>query len=165
MPILHQYADVATWLGLIGSVVGFLITIITVLRSKGAAEQTQEAVADIKQKLSVRSAVFDLNRIAAECEELKVLHRIGAWEALPGRYTSLRRQLQALKTSPTLTDERRRTVLQSIIRQFNRVEQIVELALAAKQLPPDVAVLNKSVAMQVDKLSAILIDVQQAIGD
>jgi len=73
-------ADPASELGFLVSVVGFLITIIVVLRSKSAAEKTGEAVAEVRQKLSEIESIVEkalatreaptappsLNRIAAE---------------------------------------------------------------------------------------------------
>jgi hypothetical protein len=118
MEFFREWADPASVLGFLVSVVGFLITIIVVLRSKSAAEKTGEAVAEVRRKLALQTAVFDLNRVLADVDELKALHRAFAWEVLPARYSSLRRQLAAFRgTYPDLT---RRQKGQGIISQFQR---------------------------------------------
>src|SRR5262249_50837337 len=122
------------------------------------------AAGEIRQKLAVRSTLVDLDRITAETEELKLLHRIGAWEALPRRYTSLRKQLVALRSLSPVIRKTHKASLQRIIDQFNSAEEIVEQALRSKEAPPDPVHLNKIVAEQVDRLNGILVLVQQNIG-
>lgn len=164
MEAVHRWADLASVLGLLASLVGFTITIIAVLKSKSAAEQARNAASETRQKLATQAAVVDLSRIIADVEHLKPLHRIGAWELLPSRYVSLRRQLLTVKhLYPTLSRSQRSSI-QGIIQQFSNIEEIVEASLASKTLPPDVLALNKIAAEQGDKLNAILVAVQQTIG-
>jgi hypothetical protein len=164
MQLLHRYADFATWLGLLGTLVGFVITIAAVLKSKTAAEQTRGAVAAIRQKLSTQAAVIDLNRIIAEVEELRLLHRSQAWAALPTRYSSLRKQLLALNLSSPAIKHRQMAAIQGVIRQFSRIEEIVESALQSGTPPPDSASLHRTVAEQADELNGILVKVQRSMG-
>ena len=164
MEFFRAWADPASVLGFLVSLVGFLITIVIVLRSKSAAEKTGAAVAEVRQKLALQTAVFDLNRVLADVDELKALHRASAWEVLPPRYSSLRRQLAAFRgTYPDLTRKQKATI-QGIISQFSEVESIVEKALATRQAPADPPSLNRIAAEQGDKLNDIVIAVQQAIG-
>jgi hypothetical protein len=164
MDYLHEWADVASVLGLVASLVGFTITIVAVFKSKSAADQAQKAAAETRQKIATQAAIVDLNRIVADVEELKPLHRAGAWEVLPSRYVSLRRQLLALKVSYPNLSRPQRASIQGVIQQFKSIEEIVETALASKTPPPDVPALNKIAAEQGDKLNAILVFVQQSIG-
>src|ERR1017187_1988289 len=83
MDFVHEWADLASVLGLVATLAGFTITIIVVFKSKSAAEQAKMAASDTRQKLATQVAVVDLNRIMADVEELKPLHRAGAWEVLP----------------------------------------------------------------------------------
>jgi hypothetical protein len=164
MDFVHEWADLASVLGLLATLVGFTITIIAVFKSKTAAELAQMAASETRQKLATQVAVVDLNRIMADVEDLKPLHRAGAWEVLPARYASLRRQLLALKLSYPFLSKSQRSSVQGIIQQFNDIEEIVEASLSSKTLPPDVPALNKIAAAQGDKLNAILVVVQQSIG-
>lgn len=164
MEFFREWADPASVMGFLVSLIGFLITIVVVLRSKSAAEKTGEAVAEVRQKLMLQTAVFDLNRVLADVDELKALHRASVWEVLPARYSSLRRQLAAFRgTYPDLT-RRQKATIQGIISQFSEIESIVEKSLATKQAPPDPPSLNRIAAEQGDKLNDIVIAVQHTIG-
>ncbi|MGA2588416.1 MAG: hypothetical protein ABSH32_00740 [Bryobacteraceae bacterium] len=164
MEFFREWADPASVLGFLVSLIGFFITIVVVLRSKSAAERTGQAVAEVRQKLMRQTAVFDLNRVLADVDELKALHRASVWELLPARYSSLRRQLAGFRgTYPDLT-RRQKATIQGIISQFSEIESIVEKSLATKQAPPDPPSLNRIAAEQSDKLNDIVIAVQQTIG-
>jgi hypothetical protein len=156
MGFFHQWADPASVLGFLASLVGFAITISVGLRSKKAAEKASEAVAGVREKLALQTA--------ADMDELKALHRASVWEILPARYSSLRRQLATFKgTYPHLT-ENQKTDIQSIILQFKGIEEKVERSLAAKRVPPDAPSLNRIIVKEGDKLNEIVIAVQQTIG-
>jgi hypothetical protein len=166
--VTRQFADhwagFASIAGVLISIVGFALTLIGVAKSRNAALSAKNAVAEVRQKLAVEASVVDLARVIAEVEELKVFHRANLWDALPSRYTSIRRNLLAIKgTHPNLTRGQKADI-QGVIGQFVSIEQIVEAALAAKQNPPDAPTLNKIAAEQGDKINAILVSVQQAIG-
>jgi hypothetical protein len=115
LDFVHQWADFASVLGFRTSLVGFTITIVAVLKSKSAAHQAAKAAAETRQKIATQAAIVDLNRIMADVEELKRLHRAGAWEVLPSRYASLRRQLLALKLSYLNLSKTRRASIQGVI--------------------------------------------------
>lgn len=151
------WADYASVLGVVVSVTGFAITIASVMRSK-------RAVSDVRNRLALQSVVTDLNRVVADVEDLKQLHRYGAWAIMPARYTAVRRQLQAVKVDYPNLSKAQRSVIQGIIQQFTTIEQLVEASLARKEPPGDPAALNGIVAEQSDKLNAILVFVQRDIG-
>ncbi len=146
MQYVHQWADLASILGVLLSLIGFAVTITAVYKSKSAAEQANRASTDVRQKLAIQSAVVDLNRILADIEELKPLHRAEAWELLPPRYASLRRQLLTLKSTFTPLSKAQSASIQGTIQQFRTIEQIVESALQEGGSPPDIPALNKIAA-------------------
>jgi hypothetical protein len=161
---IHEWADLASILGLFASLIGFCITIVGVFKLKNAAVAASQAVSEVRKKLTAQTAVFDLNRIMADVEELKPLHRLGVWEVLPARYAAVRKQLLALKLTYPGLSKAQKSSIQGVIQQFATIEGIVENALAGGTLPADVPVLNKIAAEQGDKLNAILITVQTTIG-
>jgi hypothetical protein len=163
-PFIDYWANTASVLGVFISIVGFIATIAAALKSKSAADQAKQEVTEVRRKLGIQSAVFDLNRIMNDIEELKPLHRAGAWDVLPTRYVSLRRQLLEIKmTFPGLSKVQRASI-QGTIQQFSSIEQIVESAIHAKESPPDIPTLNRIAAEQADKLTEILVAVQKTIG-
>jgi hypothetical protein len=131
-----NWGDLASVLGVLISVVGFAITIVAVARSKTAARLTAEAVADVREKLSLQGAAVDLTTLMSDIEEIKLLHRFGYWSAMPIRYAAVRKKLFAVKgISPTLTKSQRSSI-QGVIEQLSGIEEIVEAALLSKKPPP-----------------------------
>jgi hypothetical protein len=154
-----NWGDLASVLGVLISVVGFAITIIGVTRSKTAAKLTAEAVADVREKLSLQGAAVDLTTLTSDIEEIKLLQRFGYWDAMPIRYAAVRKKLFALKgIGPTLTRSQKSSI-QGVIEQLRGIEEIVESALLSKRPPSDVAALNKLASKQGDKLTAVLVAV------
>ena len=165
--ILHDdnWGDLASVVGVAISIIGFVFTIIGLKRSKNATQRVTEAVTEVKHKLSLQAAATDLLTLMNDIEEIKVLHRFGFWGAMPSRYSSLRKRLFSVKGNcPTLT-KAQKAAIQGAIEQFKGVEEIVEVALASNQTPPDVALLNKLATEQGDRITAVLIAIQNATGD
>jgi hypothetical protein len=151
----------ASVLGVCISVVGFAFTLVQVARSKSASEETQKAVAGVREKLELQTVATDLTALMDDIEEMKHLHRLNAWAVMPTRYATVRRKLVSVKaTCPTLTRSQKSSI-QGIIAQFKDIEDIVEQAIASNKTPSDVAALNKLAADQGDKLTVVLVSVQQ----
>lgn len=159
-----NWGDAASVLGVLISLIGFAVTIIALVRSKSAAKRVGEAVGAVRQQLSLRSVAVDLSALMSDIEEIKLLHRFGAWDAMPIRYSAIRRRLFLVKGgTPDLTKSQKASI-QGVIEQFRVIEETVEEALASKEAPKDVAALNKLATQQSDKLTAVLVAVQQEIG-
>lgn len=154
----------ASVLGVLISVIGFIITIIQVVRSKTAAERASTAASEVRDKLTWQTMAADLSTLMVDIEEIKQAHRSGAWDIMPIKYSSVRRKLFAVKANtPSLTKTQKATI-QGIIEQFKDIEEIVETAIAEKKSPTDVAGLNKVASAQGDKLTEVLVAVQQEIN-
>jgi hypothetical protein len=159
-----NWGDAASVIGVLISLIGFAITIIGLARSKSAAKQVAVAVADVRQKLWLHNVAVDLAVLMSDIEETKLLHRIGAWDAMPIRYASIRRRLFVIKGNTQSLSKTQKAAIQGVIEQFKVIEEVVETALAAKQSPDNVAALNKLATEQSDRLTAVLVAIQQAIG-
>lgn len=163
---LHDgnWGDGASVLGVAISIIGFLFTIMGLARAKSASKQVGQAVQAVRRELSLQGAAVDLATLMSDIEEIKLLHRFGAWDAMPIRYSAIRRRLFLVKGSvPNLTKSQKASI-QGAIQQFSEIEEIVEAALAKKETPKDIAGLNKLASQQSDKLTSILVAVQQEIG-
>jgi hypothetical protein len=153
----------ASVLGVIISLIGFIVTIMQVVRSKTAAEKAAMAASEIRDKLTLQTVATDLSTLMVDIEEIKQAHRSGAWAIMPIKYSSVRQKLFAVKANcPSLTKTQKATI-QGIIEQFKDIEEIVETAMADKRSPTDVAGLNKVASAQGDKLTEVLVAVQQEI--
>lgn len=153
----------ASVLGVIISLIGFIITIIQVIRSKTAAEKAARAASDVRDKLTLQTTATDLSTLMVDIEEIKQAHRSGAWDIMPIKYSSVRRKLFAVKANCPSLSRTQKATIQGIIEQFKDIEEIVETAIAEKKPPTDVAGLNMVASAQGDKLTEVLVAVQQEI--
>jgi hypothetical protein len=159
-----NWGDIASVAGVLISIIGFGFTLFGLARSKSAAKQVESAVADVRQRFFLKSVAVDLDTLMSDIEEIKQLHRFGTWAAMPSRYFSIRKRLLLLKgNTPTLSKSQKASI-QGCVEQFKEIAEIVEVALATKETPKDVAALNRIATEQSDKLTAVLVTVQQAIG-
>ena len=140
------------------------MTAVQIALAKSAARLIAERVADVRLKISQQGLSIDLVALMSDIEEIKALHRIGAWDAMPSRYTSIRRRLVSLKANSQNLTKSQKSSIQGVIGQFRDIEEIVETALASRQVPQDVANLNRIASAQSDKLTAVLTAVQQQSG-
>jgi hypothetical protein len=160
----RPWGDIASIVGLLVSLIGFVITIRVAWRSKKAAELAQEEVAKIRSELIRSMTIVDFASAVMAMDEIKRLHRDGAWNILPARYTALRRMLIAIRSANPGLNEVYQTVIQRALQQFRSIEHVVERALAMQQPPADPARLNRIVSDQIDALSEILETMKQDIG-
>lgn len=156
--LLDQYhaGDIASVLGLFVSLVGFLVTIYGVWRSKRSAQRAEAAARRATEAIASMHSITDLASVLAALEEVKRLHRTSAWTLLPDRYGSLRGKLVALRTSRPRLSEDQNATLQGAIQHLANLEATVDRALAASKTPSNVPRLTSIVSDQIDKLTELL---------
>ena len=109
------------------------------------------------------NAIQGLNDVMRALEDIRRLHRLQAWSALPDRYTSLRRDLIAIRgRTPNLTEDQRSNI-QGAIQQLSNIERQVENAMAGGADVPSVNRINDIVSRQIDRLAVLLVDLQSEI--
>jgi hypothetical protein len=87
------------------------------------------------------NAIQGLNDAMRALEDIRRLHRLQAWPVLPDRYTSLRRELIAIRgRTPNFTVSQR-TAIQAAISQLSIIERRVENTMAGSE-PPDIQRIN-----------------------
>lgn len=156
--------DVASIVGVGVSVVGFIGTIWAALRSRSAAVQAKEASEKTREDIHRSHAIADLSAAVSAMEEVKRLHRSGAWEILPDRYAELRKRLVAIKTENPDLAPGQKAALQGAIQRFAGMETKVEEALAKGERPDDFPRLNRVVGQEVDSVQQVLAQIQLKIG-
>jgi Co/Zn/Cd efflux system component len=146
------------------SVAGFIFAICTLLRIKRTGEQVKAATIEIRERLTRTNSVAEFAAAVQIVEEIKRLHRIGAWETSLDRYSAVRRLLVSIQESSSKITEAQRTVLASSIEQFRVMEQTVERA-RSRNPPgdPDLARLNKTASKILDELNSVMISIRQAV--
>jgi hypothetical protein len=106
--------------------------------------------------------VQGLNDVIRVLEDIRRLHRLQAWAALPDRYTSLKRDLIGIRTrTPSFTPAQRST-LQAAIQQLSNIETQVENVIGGSDAP-NVPRMNQIIARQIDRLVEILVELQEGI--
>jgi hypothetical protein len=159
----YHLGELASISELLVALVGFGITIFTVLKSKTAAEQTKEAVTAIRRDINRYDTVSILSSTLADMEEIKRLHRQNDWEGLLGKYSAVRRALTSIKASNTDLNESQKSILTGAIQQFVEMEQRGERALAGKG-KIDPSKLNRIVTTESDKIHEFLIEIKNQMG-
>ena len=161
----YRIGDFASLIGLLIAIVGFSITIINVSKSKSASLQAANAVSKVREDLRRMETVTDFASALASMEDVKRLHRDGAWQLLPERYSNLRKTLIAIRSGDhTLLDDDKK-IIQAAITQFSSLEREVDKYVANKNSDIDVPKINAIVSKRIDCLHEVLIRLKSDIGD
>lgn len=142
----------------LASIAGLAITLITLVLVK----RSGSAVAEVKQQIRNLNAVQEVGAAIRELEEIRKLHRLKAWAVLPDRYTSLKRQLIAIRERQQIT-QRQRTSVREAIQQLSTMERQVETTLFGGRDDLEVDRMNEITSGLIDNLAAVLVDLQNAI--
>ena len=152
----NNYGDFASVLGLLIALVGFGITIYGVWTSRSASERASIAANEAKLAVMRTETISNFSSAVTVMEEVKRLHRAGAWAVVPDRYSFLRRSLISIVTNHDDLTETHKVLIQSAVAQFRELESSVETFLSGGKNVPNSAKLNKIVTAQMDKLDEIL---------
>ena len=147
----------ASIIALVISIIGFGVIIYNVIKTRGISLQ-------VRNDLLRADTVLQFSSAISAMEEIKTLHREGAWRILPDRYSSLRKTLISIKQSNIdLSVEQSRNV-QITISSLSNIEHEIEKCSFHKTSPTDVPRLNKTISTQIDRLQPILVEISNKIG-
>ena len=156
-------AFLATHWGDLATIVGLALTIWVAFQAKKAAEQARDAAQQVKERIASLDTLADVSAAITIMDEIRRLHRLGAWPLLLDRYSILRRHLiRVEKMNADLTEAQRKQISRAI-GQFRIIEMKVESAVSRpEEILVDSAALNRIVSGQVDALEKIMIAIKQA---
>lgn len=157
----NHWGNVASIVALVITVVGFVATLIGVYRAKSAAEEAKDAAVATRDTLLYTDTIAELSAAIATMDEIKRLHRAGAWAILPDRYSSLRQKLIRIESSNTSLDDEYRADLRIAVGHLSRFEAKVDSALSTGSIPPNPAKLNQIVSAQMDTIDRVLRTLQR----
>ncbi len=157
---ISHAADVATLVGLAITLIGFIVTIITVWKSKSAAERAEAAANEARSSLLRVDAIAGISGIVIGLEDIKRLHRSGSWDGMPERYGAQRRMLIAVRTGNLSLTDPQKAILQSAIQQLSMMEKQIEEHLASPESAPGAAKLNGIISKQADNLTQLLTELK-----
>jgi hypothetical protein len=159
----YHIGDLASVAGVAISIVGFLVTVWNVRRSKSAAERAERAANDARRLIRDYETLSDFSAAIAIMEEIKRLHRIGQIEPLLDRYAALRKVLiEVRKMSPSVNQTMDETI-QSAITTLSAMETQVERSRAAGAIP-DFVRLNRALSRDIDELHAVFVEMKLSDG-
>ncbi len=157
----YKIGDLASLAGVLISLVGFAVTVVSVLKSRRAAERAQIAAKAARDGIRLFETVVDFTQTISTLEELKRAHRYGQWQILPDRYAAVRKVLISLRTSNPGLTERQNTVIQEALSNLRLYETNVERGLSSGGAP-NAAKLNASLSRDIDDLVAVLGEIKMA---
>ena len=160
----YHVGDLASITGVVISVVGFIITLWNVRRSKSAAERAEAAANEARLLMRGYQTVADFSAAIAIMEEIKRLHRTGQLDVLLDRYAALRKVLIGVRRLSPSMNEAVENQLQSAITTLATMEDLVERSRSAGSAPNFVR-LNRLISRDIDALHAVLIDMTASSGD
>jgi hypothetical protein len=148
-------ADFSSVAGVVISLVGFGITVFGVFKSGKAATRAEAAANAARTEVHLHRMIADFSEAIGMLEEIKRLHRSGAWQILPDRYSALRKTLIVLRSSnQSLNDEQRAAVQNALVDVADieaRVEKTLENPLSLKP-----AKFNQVISADIDRLLSVL---------
>jgi hypothetical protein len=137
--------------GDLASAIGLAVTLYAAAMAKRAATVAQE----VKERLSRFEAIEVMSSAIAAMDEIKGLHRIGAWELALSRYSGLRKNLAIAETAMTIEQRGR---IGGALQQFRIIEEAVDRAVASRKTTDlDVARFNEIMSGLMDELPKIMI--------
>jgi hypothetical protein len=160
----YRLGDYASIFSLLVAVVGFIITIKNVLRSKSAAEQARQAVAKLQDDIILNDTVSDLSQALAGIDEIKRVHRKKDWEGLLRKCGEARRLLVRVKASNKSLAAQQEEILNGTIQQLIDTEGLGERAIAGKKIPTTPEKLNRIMSIQEEKVQNLLIQIKKQVG-
>ena len=165
MAFLEKYTltDLASFVGLLLTVVGFVITILNVRKTKRAAEAAEKAANEISNKISLVNVVVSLSAAMTSMAEIKRLHREGAWSLLLERYAAMRKALIEIRVHTPNLSYRERKLLQGAVTYFTDAENVMEINNGAPSAA-DVPRLNLALTKHVNDLTELLERLKTTVG-
>ena len=160
----YRVADIASILGLLVALIGFAITIWNVRASKAAALRAEEAANQARRAIRFFDVVAEMSTAIAAMEEIRRLHRDGAWSILPDRYNALRKSLITIRRStPEMSDDQQSRI-QAAIKYLADLERRVEASLEQEQPLERIARWNELASGHIMEMHSLLLELKDRAG-
>jgi hypothetical protein len=160
---LSFIADVSSLVGLAITIVGFIVTVYNVRKSKAAAERAEEAARNARSNLLRVDSIAGISGVITGLEDIQRFNRLGSWHGTPERYALQRRTLVSIRSGNMALTDAQRSTLQSVIQQLLLLETQIEGHLAAPAAQSlDVPKVNGVISKHVDNLTQLLSELRVA---
>jgi hypothetical protein len=159
----NHIGDIASVGGVAISIVGFIVTVWNVRRSKSAAERAEAAANEARTLMRSYETVADFSAAIAIMEEIKRLHRTGQLDVSLDRYAALRKVLIGVRKLSPSVDQAMGNHIQSAITTLATMENLVEKCRSEGSSPNFVR-LNRLLSRDIDALHSVLVDMTVVAG-
>lgn len=147
-----RVAGVVGALGLLATLIGFVVTIKQVTLTKSAAEAARSAVRDVQERLDRFDVTSECTSAIQALREIERLHRLKLHLLLPDRYNDVRKALVMINAVNSAAVIEYRTQLQDAITQLATLRERGERILTDDSQTFDVVKSNRIVSKIVDSL-------------
>lgn len=156
-----HYGDLASVVGVLISIVGFIATLLNVASARSASEQAEAAARSARESILLFETVVDFTFSINTLEEIKRFHRVGEWRLLPDRYALTRRFLIGLRHSAVDLTDVQLAVIQGALTNLSAIERRVERFLQGGS-PINSARFNEILSADIDGLIKTLAELKAA---
>jgi hypothetical protein len=160
----NHLGELSSVTGVLIGVIGFIITIWNVVKSRKASQKAEAMVSKVREDISKMETIEEFSKAIATINEIKRLNRDSTWSILPERCSALRRSLISIKTSNQNMPDCDRTIITNAIQHISNIESQIEKVIFDSSIAVDIPKLNKIISQQADKLTEILNGIKSNIG-
>lgn len=124
-------------------VLGFIITIYLLWRSKSASQSARAASEETRDKLTKTFTIIDLSKIISGIEEIRSLIRDKKWEIVLSKSPSLKQNIVAVINEYGELTDKNREAFQEAILEIGVIEESIERAMHSDDQSVDGVRFNK----------------------
>lgn len=150
----------ASLVGLLVALIGFGYTLRNINRTERAATRAEEAAKDAVDKIKLFDTVSGFASALSILEEIKRLHRTGAWQIVLDRYAALKKILVDVRALGPPLSEHQNQLVQRAITNLSAMEKAVENALAENETPQEVARFNAMLSKDIEGIQEVLAEIK-----
>ncbi|WP_340644126.1 hypothetical protein [Phenylobacterium sp.] len=125
--------------GTVVTIVGFVIAVQQLRKTRSAAEAGNKAISELKAKLTTYSAVSEIARAMAALKETDRHLKHGGWADAVDSYTEVRQAMNRLAELPSSIDEPKREQLRDAIEQVAELCKKLDVATLSQKKPGGIA--------------------------
>lgn len=143
-----------TFWGFWVTVVGFIVTIWQIVKTRSTAEAVQSAVGEVKQAVSREYLSYQLRDVVDDLSEIKAMHSARVPNLSLRRHDAARAKLIRLASDSELTDKEK-VDLQATIVQLTSIQDRVQSSVFEDTQITEPARLLQSLSAQIDRLNRV----------
>jgi hypothetical protein len=155
------WGNLASVIGLVTSVIGFILIIWGVIAAKNAAEKAEAAANNAKRRILKSQAVEDCTRAILLMGQIKSMYLNSEWKNVLSKYTELQSTLVELTNNDIGLSPQEVDFIMNATTLFGQMEsRIVRVVLNGKP-PPDVGKAHDTIQRNINDLQRIAITIKQ----